>query len=158
MSDSAQVGEAPWVYSDPASHRFQVNRSTLLDPEILKLERRRIFDVCWVYVGHESEVRAPGDFKTRIVCERPVIFCRDSKNRARVFLNTCRHRGAAVCREAEGNAKTYTCFYHGWSYNRDGELDGVPGQDAFRSEEHTSELQSRLHLVCRLLLEKKKNR
>src|SRR2546422_4532082 len=27
-----------------------------------------------------------------------------------------------------------------------------------RSEEHTSELQSRLHLVCRLLLEKKKNR
>src|SRR2546429_5148828 len=28
--------------------------------------------------------------------------------------------------------------------------------DAHRSEEHTSELQSRLHLVCRLLLEKKK--
>src|SRR2546429_4685949 len=34
-----------------------------------------------------------------------------------------------------------------------------PGLDVFRglrSEEHTSELQSRLHLVCRLLLEKKK--
>src|SRR2546422_3229209 len=30
--------------------------------------------------------------------------------------------------------------------------------DKTRSEEHTSELQSRLHLVCRLLLEKKKNR
>src|SRR5216684_4288220 len=29
---------------------------------------------------------------------------------------------------------------------------------ARRSEEHTSELQSRLHLVCRLLLEKKKNK
>src|SRR5205809_5777174 len=29
--------------------------------------------------------------------------------------------------------------------------------DTARSEEHTSELQSRLHLVCRLLLEKKKN-
>src|SRR2546422_7577122 len=28
--------------------------------------------------------------------------------------------------------------------------------EAYRSEEHTSELQSRLHLVCRLLLEKKK--
>src|SRR2546429_1171111 len=33
-------------------------------------------------------------------------------------------------------------------------LDGSPDGD--RSEEHTSELQSRLHLVCRLLLEKKK--
>src|SRR2546422_2611578 len=31
------------------------------------------------------------------------------------------------------------------------------GQRLQRSEEHTSELQSRLHLVCRLLLEKKKN-
>src|SRR2546429_2474378 len=33
-----------------------------------------------------------------------------------------------------------------------------PGQNAERSEEHTSELQSRLHLVCRLLLEKKKKK
>src|SRR2546422_8412386 len=36
----------------------------------------------------------------------------------------------------------------------------LPAHDHFpqrRSEEHTSELQSRLHLVCRLLLEKKKN-
>src|SRR3989449_7626579 len=31
-------------------------------------------------------------------------------------------------------------------------------RDRLRSEEHTSELQSRLHLVCRLLLEKKKNK
>src|SRR2546422_6065135 len=34
--------------------------------------------------------------------------------------------------------------HHGWKVGR------------LRSEEHTSELQSRLHLVCRLLLEKKK--
>src|SRR5690348_17358233 len=31
-------------------------------------------------------------------------------------------------------------------------------EDGFRSEEHTSELQSPVHLVCRLLLEKKKNK
>src|SRR3989449_5167018 len=35
-------------------------------------------------------------------------------------------------------------------------LPGVNGLELQRSEEHTSELQSRLHLVCRLLLEKKK--
>src|SRR2546422_7494251 len=37
-------------------------------------------------------------------------------------------------------------------------LDHRQGEGAERSEEHTSELQSRLHLVCRLLLEKKKNK
>src|SRR5687768_18356464 len=38
-----------------------------------------------------------------------------------------------------------------WSAQDYAPVDGLP-----RSEEHTSELQSRLHLVCRLLLEKKK--
>src|SRR2546429_3753412 len=37
-------------------------------------------------------------------------------------------------------------------------IDTVTHAEALRSEEHTSELQSRLHLVCRLLLEKKKTR
>src|SRR6478752_10038200 len=36
--------------------------------------------------------------------------------------------------------------------------DGEEGEVKLRSEEHTSELQSRLHLVCRLLLEKKKKK
>src|SRR2546422_8423290 len=42
-----------------------------------------------------------------------------------------------------------------------GKQDGVGGAGAVRvvrSEEHTSELQSRLHLVCRLLLGKKKKK
>src|SRR2546422_4389095 len=37
------------------------------------------------------------------------------------------------------------------------QIDIEAARKALRSEEHTSELQSRLHLVCRLLLEKKKN-
>src|SRR2546422_6047050 len=37
-------------------------------------------------------------------------------------------------------------------------LVGLAGSAVARSEEHTSELQSRLHLVCRLLLEKKKKK
>src|SRR2546422_3944333 len=37
-----------------------------------------------------------------------------------------------------------------------GDAQGEPLHAQVRSEEHTSELQSRLHLVCRLLLEKKK--
>src|SRR2546422_8614072 len=40
--------------------------------------------------------------------------------------------------------------------NRFADDGGIAGETFLRSEEHTSELQSRLHLVCRLLLEKKK--
>src|SRR5256884_5194776 len=43
------------------------------------------------------------------------------------------------------------------SIRRQSRVSAPPWSNAPRSEEHTSELQSRLHLVCRLLLEKKKN-
>ncbi len=119
------------VINEPQAHRFQVNRAALVDPAIFEREQRSIFDVCWIYVGHESEVREPGDFKTRTLCGRPVLFCRDNAGKARVFLNTCRHRGTVVCREREGNAERYTCFYHGWTYDRDGSLYAVPGQNAY---------------------------
>src|SRR3989442_11807931 len=42
-----------------------------------------------------------------------------------------------------------------WALHRAGRID-EKGIEEVRSEEHTSELQSRPHLVCRLLLEKKK--
>ena len=120
-----------WVRNNPDALDFQVNRAALVDPAVLELEQRRIFDRCWIYVGHESEVRAPGDFKTRTICSRPLIFTRDSKGAIRVFLNSCRHRGAIVAREPEGNATNYFCFYHGWTYDRDGVLDGVPGESSY---------------------------
>ena len=119
------------VLNDREAQRFEINRAALVDPAIFAAEKERIFERCWLYVGHQSEVRAPGDFCTRTVCGRPLIFCRDSQNELRVFLNTCRHRGTVVCREAAGNAQRYTCFYHGWTYDRDGRLYAVPGQSAY---------------------------
>ena len=119
------------VVNEPHAFRFEVNRAALVDPAIHELEQRRIFERCWIYAGHASEVRAPGDFRTRTVCGRPVILARDGQGELRVFLNTCRHRGALVCRSREGNAERYTCFYHGWTYDRDGALYAVPGQAAY---------------------------
>src|SRR3989449_7736863 len=47
-------------------------------------------------------------------------------------------------------------MYFGWAMSEMSKIR-IPRSRLARSEEHTSELQSRLHLVCRLLLEKKKN-
>src|SRR3712207_7720617 len=45
----------------------------------------------------------------------------------------------------------------GWVVGKHGEVSiDPPDESCHRSEEHTSELQSRQYLVCRLLLEKKK--
>ena len=120
-----------YVDDDRVMPRFRVNREALVDPEVFAQERAKIFDHSWLYVGHETELLKPNDFKLRTVGGRPVIFARDAKGEIRVWMNSCPHRGAALCREPSGNARFMTCFYHGWTYNTSGEQVSMPGDDRY---------------------------
>lgn len=108
------------VVEDRARHLFRVSRHAFTDETVLEAERRGIFDRCWLYVGHGSEIANNCDFVTRNVGGRELIFNRDRAGVVRAFLNTCPHRGAMVVREKKGNALSFRCFYHGWSFNVNG--------------------------------------
>ena len=110
---------------------FRVSRRTFVDPAILETERREIFDKCWLYLGHSSELPQPGDFLTRQVGGRSILFARSGAETFSALLNTCPHRGAQVCREKHGNAKAFQCFYHGWVFGLDGKLRSFPGKDCY---------------------------
>ena len=110
---------------------FKVHRSSMTSPGVFRREREAIFDRCWIYLGHESEVEKPGDYRRRTVAGRPLFFIRGEDGRVRVFLNACPHRGATICRQDAGNVGVLRCFYHAWTFNTVGELIGVPGQDAY---------------------------
>jgi p-cumate 2,3-dioxygenase alpha subunit len=131
IARSMDARNEPYILDEPGRMRFRLNRRVLVDPEILERERRRVFDRSWVYVGYDSEVAAPGDFRTRAVAGRPVIFARDRAGKVRAFLNTCRHRGATVCRDREGRRERFVCMYHGWSYDIDGRLAHVPARESY---------------------------
>lgn len=122
---------APYVIDDEEAGLFKVNRRAFTDPECLAEERHKIFEKCWIYVGHDSEVPNPGDYRSRTVAERPMILVRGDDDVIRVLLNTCTHRGALVCRRKSGNANTFQCPYHAWTFNSRGELVGVPGEDSY---------------------------
>jgi phenylpropionate dioxygenase-like ring-hydroxylating dioxygenase large terminal subunit len=92
---------------------------------------RSIFDRCWLYVGHESEIPKPGDFRARDVGNRPLVFWHGHDGVKRVFYNSCRHRGALVCRVPGGNTRTMSCFYHAWTYGSTGALTGLPSQEGY---------------------------
>ena len=70
----------PLVDDDAAHHRFRVHRDTMTSPEIFREELDRIFGHSWLYVGHESEVAAPGDYVRRPVAGRPVFMVRGAKS------------------------------------------------------------------------------
>ena len=112
----------PFVVEDAQQGVFRVNREAFVSPEVLAREHSAIFDKCWLYLGHESELPDPGSFLTRDVGGRELIFARGQDGRARAFFNTCPHRGAMVCREKQGKGKLFRCFYHAWTFDLEGKL------------------------------------
>jgi phenylpropionate dioxygenase-like ring-hydroxylating dioxygenase large terminal subunit len=106
--------------------RGEVPIEILNDADIYDLELDRIFGQTWVYVGHESEIPEPGDYRQRTIGEDPFVFVRDENGTIRVLFNSCRHRGANVCRAEKGNTTHFRCPYHGWTYRNTGDLVGVP--------------------------------
>ncbi|MDH3601880.1 MAG: aromatic ring-hydroxylating dioxygenase subunit alpha [Candidatus Tectomicrobia bacterium] len=110
---------------------FRVNRRVFTDPAILEAEKQGVFDQSWIYAGHESEIPEPGDFRARDVAGRPTILARGSDGQVRALLNTCTHRGSLVCRQSSGNSKSFQCPYHAWTFSNQGDLIGVPGEDAY---------------------------
>lgn len=108
------------------------NENGLIDPRIYtdegiyELEQERIFARSWILLGHESHLPKSGDYMTAYIGEDPVVVVRQKDRSIKVFLNQCRHRGMRICRVDAGNAKAFTCTYHGWAYDIGGKLVNVP--------------------------------
>lgn len=108
-----------------------VHRNAYVDPAVFALEMERIFGTAWVYVGHDSELPQPGDFKTTMIGRNPVIVSRTVNGGVVVFYNRCAHRALTVCEAGSGNASFFRCPYHGWTYDSAGNLTGAPFPSAY---------------------------
>lgn len=133
------------VLENEQQKSFQVARKAFTGVDIMEVEYEEIFNKCWLYIGHESEVAKNGDFIRRTIAKRNLIFNRDTAGKLNAFFNSCPHRGAEVCREHKGNAKHFQCFYHGWIFANDGSLKNQPGADRYPAE---FKLQQRGDLVA----------
>ncbi len=111
---------------DELVRRDKVHGSLYTDPAIFAEELRKIWYRSWVFVGHESEVAQPNDYVRKKLGLQDVIMTRDRDGELHLLLNRCAHRGNQVCDDAKGNAGTFRCPYHGWTFRNTGELVGFP--------------------------------
>lgn len=130
LSDHIRINEA--------QGRFEVNQRAFFDDETLRRERDILFTKCWLFMGHESEIKQPGDYITRRVGGQDLIFIRDRDGDVRAFHNYCTHRGPLLTVQPSGNAKTLTCAYHGWVFDTsNGALKGQGAAYGYQDDFNT---------------------
>jgi phenylpropionate dioxygenase-like ring-hydroxylating dioxygenase large terminal subunit len=124
----------------------RVHRSVYTDPAIFDLEMQRIWGASWIYVGHESQVKEPGDYYATTIGKQPVVLTRHSDGAIYVLYNRCAHKGALVVGDRCGKAKELRCGYHGWRFDFDGKLLGIPleqGYDGTRFDRKSADASMR---------------
>jgi 3-phenylpropionate/trans-cinnamate dioxygenase alpha subunit len=111
-----------------------VDRSIFTDQGIARAELARVFTRSWLFLAHEGQFQRAGDFFNTFMGADPILVTRQRDGSYKALLNSCRHRGMLVCRTDRGNAKAFTCPYHGWAYDPDGSLTVIPEQEAAYGE------------------------
>jgi phenylpropionate dioxygenase-like ring-hydroxylating dioxygenase large terminal subunit len=105
----------------------RVHRHAYTSQEIFDLEIEHIFEKIWVYCGHESQVKNPGDYYTMQIGRQPMVMVRGKDMQVRVLYNRCPHRGVELCGNHKGNTgSNFVCSYHAWSFHLDGKIESIP--------------------------------
>lgn len=117
--------------TDDLVREDRVHRRVYTDPDIFEREMDLLFGTAWIYVGHDSQVRKPGDYFCTRIGRQPVVLVRHEDDSVRVLYNRCGHRGAMVVASESGHADEFRCCYHGWTYETDGHLKSVPVRQGY---------------------------
>jgi phenylpropionate dioxygenase-like ring-hydroxylating dioxygenase large terminal subunit len=114
---------AALIARQPPAHSLQ--QAFYADPDIFRRDVERVLFRHWLCAGHESSLPKPGDFQLLEIAGESAIIVRGEDAHLRALVNVCRHRGSRVCWEPSGQAKSFTCPYHGWTYGLDGSLQAA---------------------------------
>lgn len=117
----------------PELGRGNIPIGPYIDPAFYELEKKHLFKKTWLHVGRVEEIPKTGDYFVREIaaCDASVIVCRDRSKQVRAFHNVCSHRLNRVAYEPAGTTRKFFCKFHGWAYDLDGSLTGVPSEKHF---------------------------
>jgi Rieske 2Fe-2S family protein len=111
---------------DRLLHQRQAHHSLpqafYVDPEIYEFDLQAVFYRNWHMVGFEVELGAPGSYLATTVGRSPILVLRGKHGNIVGFHNSCRHRGAQICKAGSGISPRLVCPYHQWTYDLDGRL------------------------------------
>jgi phenylpropionate dioxygenase-like ring-hydroxylating dioxygenase large terminal subunit len=126
------VGFAPYTFLDPEFYT---------DRKWLSIEQKLIFGMNWIYVGQASGLPETGSTMTAEVGGSRIIITRNAAGELKAFHNVCAHRASPLRSNGNGDRSCLVCPYHGWVYDLDGQLAGLPGRKYFPDTDNLDKYQ-----------------
>jgi phenylpropionate dioxygenase-like ring-hydroxylating dioxygenase large terminal subunit len=119
-------------------------------PEYFELEREAIFKRTWLQIGHILELPEPGSFIVRPLefANASILIIRGKDGKIRAFHNVCTHRGTQLVEDLCGVRSSFTCRYHAWTFDTEGNLRGAPDFERFYVEQAQCNLRPVAVDVC----------
>ncbi len=124
-AETGRVAQTEAIRKVPAEHYFDEAR--------WRQEMRQVFQRVPLMLAMTAELPEPGDYKSMLAVNTPVLITRGQDGKVRAFINMCRHRGAQIMAQGTGKAKRFTCPYHAWTYDDRGALVKVFSEQDFGS-------------------------
>lgn len=139
MPHFTKPAEGSWTEHYPELGTGPVSYTDSVTPEFFEREREAIFARTWLNVGRVEQLPRVGSYFTRELdaARTSIVLVRTSQDEIRAFHNICRHRGNKLVwhdyplEETSGTCRQFTCKYHGWRYNLQGECTFVQQADEF---------------------------
>jgi choline monooxygenase len=122
VSPQASVASTSQKFLDPTFYT---------ETKWLAVEQKLIFGANWIYAGSTQRLPETGSTIAIDVAGANIIITRNAAGELKAFHNVCAHRAAPLRSQAKGDRSCLVCPYHGWVYNLDGELTGLPGKKYF---------------------------
>lgn len=121
-----------WLSPPHLPDDHYVDAQVYTSQELFEEERQKIFARTWKFVCHESEVANPGDFRSVEHAGLPLVVVRGRDGLVRTFFNACSHRGAKLVTEPRGNVRNFTCFFHLWGYDTQGQCISITRDEGYK--------------------------
>ncbi|WP_409329644.1 aromatic ring-hydroxylating oxygenase subunit alpha [Trujillonella humicola] len=109
--------------------------SVYTDPERFELEREKVLNRTWQIVCRSSEIPAAGDHVVWDGHGETIVVTRRRDGGVAGFHNVCMHRGARIVKESGCGARRFSCRWHNWTYDFEGNVLGVPDREDFAPEQ-----------------------
>lgn len=121
----------PGIPNVPPIGPSAVDADLYRDPERYERERIRVLNQSWQVICRSDQIPGPGDHHVWEGHGESVVITRRPDGGLAGFHNVCQHRGARIVPESGTGARRFTCRWHNWAYDIEGNLRGVPDRPDF---------------------------